>query len=341
VIKFGISPLTQGLPGEVDCVRLVEELYREVQDAERYGFDGCFTGEHHQQATGQFTSPLVLSAAVAARTERIKVGSIVLLPLHHPVTIAEDAAMVDIIAKGRSILCPAAGYMAADFDTFGVPPRYRPSLMEEGVEVVKRCWTEDRFSFTGKRYSLHDLSITPKPVQRPHPPIWMAAWSEAGARRAGRLGDAWMSEPIRNLPAVQQLAKVYREEATAHGKMPCVALMRECWVAETTEQAIAEFGPGALYYHRMYYRRGGYLPEWEPWLKDVKSAEDITFEMVAHDRFIIGSPRDCIAQIERWHRETGADYFILRMRQPIGPSHERVREAIKLFGEHVISYFSE
>ncbi|HEX2171072.1 MAG TPA: LLM class flavin-dependent oxidoreductase, partial [Dehalococcoidia bacterium] len=182
--SFGFVPITH----EFDDIR------EEAQLAESLGLDGCYFVEHHQQP-GIVASPLTLAAAVAAVTERITIGTgIIVLPLYHPVHVAEDCATIDRISRGRFVLGVGLGYQAVDFGAFDVPIRQRVSLFEESVEVIRRLWTEDNVSFAGKRYRLDKVRLYPKPLQDPHPPIWLAGAAEEAVKRAARLGDAWLAD---------------------------------------------------------------------------------------------------------------------------------------------------
>lgn len=340
-MKFGIFPCTQDPPRAERIDRLFDEIVAEAQEAERAGFDSCLITEHHQMVDGYFPSPLIASTAIAAKTTRLRVGSgILLLGLYHPVRVAEDGAMLDIVSKGRLILGVGAGYGAMDFEAFGIPISERPSRFEEGIQVVKRAWTEERFSFFGKRYQLKTVSVTPKPIQKPHPPIWVGGWTDEGIKRAARLGDAWFMDVINNMQTLGQWAALYRKTCEQWGKRPYIAALREAWVAETTEQAEREYGPYVMDSHLFYYRLGGYNPQAEPWMATVTSEADFTLDKVKKDRFIMGSPQECIRQIEQWRKETGVDYLVLRFRHPSGPAHEKVRQAVRLFGEKVIPHFA-
>jgi alkanesulfonate monooxygenase SsuD/methylene tetrahydromethanopterin reductase-like flavin-dependent oxidoreductase (luciferase family) len=170
--------------------QLYARILEQIEWAEQAGFDGVTLSEHHFTDDGFLPSILPMAAAIAARTSRIRIGSdLLLLPLHHPVRVAEDGAVVDILSNGRFELTVGAGYREEEYRGFGARIRQRPGRMEEAVEIVKRCWTEDRFSFVGRYYEVHDVAMTPKPVQRPRPPILLGASSEAAARRAARIAD--------------------------------------------------------------------------------------------------------------------------------------------------------
>ena len=179
-MKVGFGSLTcQAGPGDG---RTAGERYRDAlslaTEAERVGFDSVWLSEHHFFADGYTPSPLVLAAAVAARTERIAIGTGVLLaPLHHPVRLAEDAATVQLLSDGRLILGLGQGWKREEFERLGVEHARRATLLESTVRALREAWGEG--------------PVTPKPV--PPPPIWIGGMSEAAVRRAGRVGDVYLS----------------------------------------------------------------------------------------------------------------------------------------------------
>jgi len=186
---IGDPPRGEHLPQRID------EVCAEAQLAEQVGFDVILVGEHHQHRDGFLPSPLIVSTAVAVRTHKIRIGTgILLLPLYHPVHVAEDAATLDIISNGRLILGVGMGYQAGDFEAFSIPPSQRVSRMEEGIDIIRACWTQDTFSYDGKRFRLDNVAVYPKPIQRPHPPIWVGAMADESIRRAAQDGDAWVAE---------------------------------------------------------------------------------------------------------------------------------------------------
>lgn len=340
-MKFGIFPCTEDYPAGEHMDRVWDEIVAEAQAAEAAGFDSCCFTEHHQQPDGYFPSPLMLAGGIANRTSRLKVGtSLLLLPLYHPVRVAEDGAVVDIMSKGRLILGVGAGYVDVDFGAYNIPLSQRPTRMDEGIQIIRRAWTEDRFSFYGRRYRLNNVSITPKPIQKPSPPIWVGAWTEEGLKRAARLGDGWFTDVINNISTMAAWARLYRTTCEQWKRPAFIACLREAWVAETTAQAEEEYGPYVMDSHRFYFRVGGYNPAVEPWMATVKAEGEFTLDIAAKDRFIMGSPSDCIEQIEQWQKEVGVDYLILRFRHPSGPPHDKVVNAIRLFGEKVIPRFA-
>ncbi len=315
-----------------------EEVVEAVSCAESVGFHGCFFGEHHGTPGMDRPQLLVLLAALAARTRSIRLGtSILLSPLYNPVQLAETASMVDVISKGRLVLGLGLGYQAQDFRQFGVPFEQRVSRFEEGIEVLRRAWTEERFSYAGKRYQFDDVAVYPRPVQRPHPPIWLAAWSVAGAERAGRLGDAYVTDPIQNLAATKLFASAYRAAAAAAGRRAEVVLMREMLVAETRDEALERYADGLLAQYRYYFQNQAFLAEHEPWMKSVRDARELTWELVSKDRVIWGSPGDCAEQILHWCEELRSDHMQVTIPHARGGWTRAGQLAtIRLIGERVI-----
>lgn len=333
MVKAGYFPCTQDPPNGDNIARVFNEAVAEAQVAEQSGFDSCLFSEHHQQADGYIPNVLMLAGMVGMKTTKIKVGTCVtLIPLQHPVHVAEDAAIIDQVTGGRMILSLGVGYQPIDFDAFGIPITERVARAEEGVEIIRKAWAPGRFSHEGKFYRLDNVAVTPKPLQRDMP-IWLAAWSRPGLRRAGRIADAWITSPLESIPVMKSFADIYRAEARKHGRKPCVVLMRDVLVADSWAAARRASEP-LMYTHRFYFRNNGYAPD--DVLRKVKSEDDWTFDVAAPDRLIAGSPDDCLAQLRTWKKEVEFDYLVLRMRHPGGPAHQEVVKAIRTFGAKVL-----
>jgi alkanesulfonate monooxygenase SsuD/methylene tetrahydromethanopterin reductase-like flavin-dependent oxidoreductase (luciferase family) len=187
------------------------DLYRAAVEqcawADGVGFDSVSLLEHHASVDGYLPSPIVLGSAVAGVTERMLIRmSVVLLPLYHPIRLAEDLAVLDLIAAGRLRLTVGAGYRAAEYEQFDLDIKRRPSLMEHGVEVLKQAWTGEPFEYRG-----HTVRILPRPAQRPRPEIALGGSSPAAAKRAARIADDFQ-------PVGAKLYDIYLEELGALGK---------------------------------------------------------------------------------------------------------------------------
>jgi alkanesulfonate monooxygenase SsuD/methylene tetrahydromethanopterin reductase-like flavin-dependent oxidoreductase (luciferase family) len=201
------------------------------------------------------------------------------------------------------------------------------------VDIIRQCWTGEPFSFHGHHFTLDDIQILPKPFQQPSPPLWIGASVPSAVRRAGRLGDAFVSTPSTTLADTVRTIDIYRQAAQEAGREPQVILMRDAWVASSRTEAEAVYGPEVMAAYRYY---------WENQLDEFKgmAESEFTLENVARDRLILGEPETCIRELHRWHEATGADYFLLRLRHAHsgGPAHDKIMSAIQLFGEGVIPY---
>lgn len=334
-MKFGLYSSIANPPRGEHLDRAIDEVIAEAQLAEASGFDSCFFGEHHQDEDGFLPSPLIVATAVAARTSRLNVGtSVILLPLHHPVRVAEDVITLDLVSKGRVILGVGIGYQPADFHAFAVPIEHRVALFEEGVEIIRHCWSGERFSFKGRHYILDDVQIRPRPFQPSGPPLWIGASVPAAARRAGRIADAFVGTPSTSLAGARRLIDPYEAAAREAGRPARVVMMRDAWVAATRAEAAAVYGPHVMTAYQYYWQHR--LAEFREMPADAK----FTLENLAPDRLILGDPETCVREFHRWRDATGADYFLLRLRHAHsgGPPHEKIMDAITLFGDRVLPY---
>jgi probable F420-dependent oxidoreductase len=334
-MKFGLYSSIASPPRGEHLDRAIDEVIAEAQLAEACGFDSCFFGEHHQDADGFLPSPLIVATAVAAHTRRLRVGtSVILLPLHHPVRVAEDALTLDLVSKGRLVLGVGIGYQPADFRAYAVAMEDRVGRFEEGVEIIRRCWSGERFSFRGKHYVLDDVQITPRPFQRPGPPLWIGASVPAALRRAGVMADAFVGTPSTSLASAVRLVEAYAAAARQAGRTPQVVMMRDAWVAPTRAEAEAVYGPEVMAAYRYYWQHR--LSEF----RTIPPGTAFTLDNLAPDRLIVGDPETCVREFRRWRDATGADYFLLRLRHAHsgGPPHAKIMDTIRLFGEQVLPH---
>lgn len=323
------------IPTRDEVSAFIDQLYREIELAEEGGFDSIVVPERHGRTECFFPSSLVLLSVIAARTSRIRLGSYILvLPLHHPIHVAEQVAMIDQVSRGRVIFGVAAGYHSGYSRMFGIPHHGRGARFEEQVEIIKLAWTEERFSYHGRYYQFDDVMLTPKPYQKPMPEWWVGGMFPKTIARAGRIGDAWCSDPF---PLDQRVwleqVHLYREAARAAGRSSKVVLMRDGWVAPTREEAEEVFGRLAVEEWLFYFRWGilTHHPEFQ-------SESDFTIERASR-HFILGSPAECIRQIEMYAREYDVDEIVLRFRLPKGPRWDQVLQCLALFGREVVPYF--
>jgi probable F420-dependent oxidoreductase len=320
-MKIGLSPL-QGQAS-------FEETLRECERAEEAGFDSIWLGEHHNNSILN-PAPLIGLTAIAARTRRVRLGTaVLLLPLYHPLMVAEEGAMLDMISGGRLILGVGAGYAPEEFDAFAVSIKERGSRLEEGASLLHRLWTEEKVTYRGTHYRVDNATVLPRPIQRPRPPIWFGAWTKPAIHRAARLGEAWLAGPSANLAELAGCASLYRKACRETGRGEAeVALFRYIFVASSTKQAISAAGDSFIQaYETMYFR-------WpHPVVK--RPTGTLTIERLAEDRIIFGDPRTCVQEITRFQKELGLQHLVCRFSVP-GISRAACQTSLDLFTREVM-----
>jgi alkanesulfonate monooxygenase SsuD/methylene tetrahydromethanopterin reductase-like flavin-dependent oxidoreductase (luciferase family) len=240
--------------------RPFESFYAEALDqiawAEELGYRSVWLTEHHFVDDGYTPSPLVIAGSIAARTtEMIMSTSLMLLPLHDPIRLAEDATTLSLLSGGRFHLGLGVGYRQLEFDTFGRKVSHRPSLMEEGIEVIRRAWSGESLEMQGKRFSYPDVTVQPVPEHRPM--LLIGAMGAGPAmERAARLGDGFLSTQNAHQPD-------YLEALERNGKDPAQASIHAGqWVIvdEDPEATWARIGQHALYQLNEYIGWGAFGP---------------------------------------------------------------------------------
>lgn len=256
-MKFGQLHLFENPAGRTEH-EIIHEQLDIMTRAEEFGFDSVWPAEHHFSEYGYCASPVVTLAAIAARTKRIRLGTgVVVLPLNHPVRVAEDYAILDHISNGRVDLGLGRGYQPHEFRGYGVDQTRSRGIFHEGVEIIQKAWTQERFSHHGEFYQFEDLSVRPRPFQEPHPPIWMASLSPETFTLCGQYGFNLMCAPVFGFDVNRGAAQIeqYREALRAHGRDPAqheVAALTMTYVAETTQQALEDFRDPVIWYYRTF-----------------------------------------------------------------------------------------
>ena len=281
-----------------------EDLYASVLDqivtAEGLGFDSVWLTEHHFVDDGYTPSPLVLAAAIGARTRRMRIGTnLIILPLHDPVRIAEDAATLAILTGGRFDLGVAIGYREAEFAAFGRSLKQRPSLMEEAVEVIRRAWRGDALNFHGKRFTYGDVRVTPQPAQPPG--LFIGGMVEPAIERVARIGDGLLSTGgIGHELYVEALRRQGRDPREGRIAAGSWAIIAEDPAAEAEKLA-----PCILHQTNQYIRWGAFgPPESTPEFTDAPTAiENGLYELWTADEAVrhLSSMLEQYPQIEDVH----------------------------------------
>ena len=191
-----------------------------VVEADRLGFRHLFMVEHHFTGQGQVSASMTLLAYLAARTRRIRLGTaVVVLPWHNPVLVAEQVATLDLLSGGRVDFGVGKGYRKAEFDGFCIPMDEASERFDEAMEIIRKCWTsEGRFSHHGKRWHYDDIVVEPAPLQRPHPPVWLAAGSPDSIRRAARDGYNLLLDQLAQTDQIGRRIALFRDACAEAGR---------------------------------------------------------------------------------------------------------------------------
>jgi alkanesulfonate monooxygenase SsuD/methylene tetrahydromethanopterin reductase-like flavin-dependent oxidoreductase (luciferase family) len=335
-VEFGFGLITcQRYPGDE---RTDVELYAEAIDlaveAERLGFDSVWTSEHHFVDDGYLPSVLPLSAAIAARTERITIGTGVLLaPLHEPIRVAEDAAVVDLISGGRVILGLGIGWRVEEFEGLHVPMSERGARLEDDVEVYRRAWRGELVT-GGRRGRYPNVSVRPMPARPGGPPIWIGGSEEPALRRAGRLGDGFMASESRASTLAEQ-AQIVRDARTAGARDPAftisVHLPTFAWNGGDAWDRVRDHSWYVEWkYDDMDQSRSSVGPPKPPPPPTLEQEGSLRGGM------LLGRPDAVVNQIAQLRDAVGGDlHYIARLYWP-GMDLDVQREAMTVFAEEVI-----
>lgn len=234
--------------------RRYAQLLEQVRWVDEAGdFDGVSLTEHHFVDDGYSPSTMALATAVAAVTSRVQITTnIIQLPLHHPLRIAEDALTADIVSGGRFRLGLAGGYRQLEFEAFGVSTRDRATRMDEGVEIIRRAFSGEEFSFSGRHWDFPAVRVTPGTVRPGGPPIWLGGAATAAIERAARIGDGFLASQDQHGAAFLAVAeRIGRPELTGQTVRTARLL-----VAPDPERAVAELGDCLLHQVNQYIEFG-------------------------------------------------------------------------------------
>ena len=307
-----------------------QALLEQIEYVDTLGFDSIWITEHHFVPDGYAPSPVPLLAAIAARTQNVKLGTdILLLPLYHAVKLAEDLATVDLISEGRLMLGIGMGYRDEEFEAFGQTRRERVGRTEEGIDVLRGAWADGPFSYEGQYYKLRDVDITPKPVQRPHPPLFLAATSEPAARRAARLD-------LNLLPQgdVRVAYEPWLDELAKRGKQPedyRIGLIKPWFVADSRADPLWRRAREHEHYRASVYA---------PWIKAGGGPGLPPGDPRPIDQsYLAGPPEQLIEQLEAYRTTTLPATDIIGWGTPVGMEPAEVTPSLERFAKEVIPHF--
>ncbi len=283
-IKFGYLLSVRNPPGSnIDFSTLYSEMFRQAEFVDQAGFDSIWLTEHHFTDDGYLAAITPTLAAIAARTRRVSIGTYVLLaPFYHPLRLAEDTATIDVMSNGRLRLGIGLGYRGEEFAGFQISRKQRLGRTLETIDILKRAWTGERFSFAGKYFQFHDVRVLPRPISQPYPQLLWGGMAPVAIKRGAELDLSFAC----NLG--QREVALYRDTLRQLGKDPAaysIVNSRIVYVADTAEQAWADIEPGAMYQAALYAK----------WLSDATGGEQRWIQPIpdkVRRTCVLGSPEE-------------------------------------------------
>jgi probable F420-dependent oxidoreductase len=325
-LKIGFIPIEGG--------HYYKEALEEVTRAEELGFDSVWMEEHHSVTNHYWPSPLPVLAGFATRTSRMMLGTDILVAaFYHPVRLAEDVALLDVMSSGRMTLGIAIGYKPDEFTLYGVDLEKRGARFEEQLAIMKGLWTQERVQFKGRYYTV-DGRLEPKPLTRPHPPVWIGGWGDLTLKRAATLADNWIPGPTADLQRLLRGKQQFLDNRKAAGRTEAITdwpLTRDVIIADTDRRARELAEEHIMVAYRKEYA-GGFR---HPFI-DASVATDL--DRLMADRFVIGDPEQCVGQIRRFVEQYGMTHLICRTFFP-GMAHAHIMRALELIAREVMPAF--
>ncbi len=336
-MKFGfMEDFRNPKPWRRPPADLYEAILRQIARGEELGYDNVWLTEHHFTDDEYNPSLLPTAAAVAARTQKIRIGTFVLLlPFGHPARIAEDATCVDILSRGRFDLGVGQGYSQNEFESFCMPRNERSARLDEGVDLIQRLWNEPSVTFEGKFHRVKDMKLSPRPVQDPMP-LWIGARTEKATKRVARKGCHLMAT-LGPDPAPWYQAAL--KECGRDPKDFSIAQLRMVYCAETEDQAWADTQDHIFSMMEFY---GQILAEandapGDDTMWQIGKASEIRNSGFGR-AVIIGTPDQVAEKIERFKREYTCTHFIMSTQLP-GMDPAKGTRALELFAKEVMPAF--
>ena len=336
-VQIGLGLFTGQIPAGSE--RTFEQEYRETLDlvrlAEQKGFDSVWVSEHHGSSDGYLPSLLAMLAAFAATTERIKLGTgVVLTPFHDPIRLAEDSAVVDQLSGGRLILGLGLGWREEEFRMFRIPLRERLQREVETIEILRRAWTGKRFSFAGRSFTYDRIRVTPPAAQPGGPPVYLGGYMEKSIRRAGMLADGYITDGD-DMESAKQALEIIEEASAGAGKDPskmALALLQNAFVQEDGD-AWETVRAGVTHQIGSYaaWEEGHDTPQHD-------RLEPAVEEQESRASTHAGTPAEVISALEPFAAQFGGRevfHIIVRLHYP-GMDHQTAARAVELFASKVI-----
>jgi len=330
-MRFGLFSLFDFHPRRQDEASLIRESLELFVLGEQLGFSSAWIGEEHFYAFGICPNPVVFLSALAQRTTTMRLGTaIALTQFQNPLRLAEDYAMLDILSGGRVELGLGRGSFPIHFEGFDVDIEDRTRRHREAIEVVRAAWSNHRIAHRGDYWRFPELAVSPRPVQRPHPPIWQGTVSAESFAHAGRLGDGAFVVPGAPLTGdvIRERLAIYREAAAAHRReVPPPVFIYQLFLNRSRAAGEEEARTCMGAYWDLVAAAGG----------DAGIAEARKEQMKdnLHESAMIGTPADIIDRLKAARAEFGAEHIAFYLNAG-GRSTESARANLEMFAAEVL-----
>lgn len=351
-MKFGFFTLTDN-PIEygadrVDPNQLIKNVIEQAIYSEELGFNSVWLPEHHFNVFGVLPSPSMALSYIAARTKKVKLApATVLLPTSHPIRMAEEYALLDLISDGRAIFSAGRGYDKREYDVFQIDFNKSRDIYFEQLDIIKKAWTEKSFSYKGQFYQFPEVELTPRPVQNPHPPIYLAAFSRPTIEKAAEMGENIIFAPFAAsmvFGSVQNAVAEFKKMSEGHGfkgkKAKCSYFLNvvdsQKEVEETKQRLLKYFNglvpafpsdpktapPHIRYFVDIVYR-----------LKNMKTSD------LSEKSIIVGDAEYCVECLKKVE-EAGIDEVIIYFDFGRLP-HKETMKAMERFAKYIMPHFED
>jgi len=335
-MEFGLFTEFEA-PAGMSHATAFDESLAQMKGAEELGLDAVWLAEiHFQKDRSVLSSPLVVAAALAACTQRIKIGiAVQVLPLSHPLRLAEDVATVDHLSKGRLEFGIGRSGLPGHYQGFNIPYSESRERFLETLEILTKAWTQDRFSHEGKYFQFRDVCAMPKPYQKPHPPIRMAATTEETYPLVGRMGlPIFVAPRTISISELKGFIGGYDQgwAAAGHAGRGDVALSMPVYVAATERQAREEAEASTMHFFRAISEA---LKKSETRRATAERLGQITYADVLREQAIYGSPESVADRLLALREELRFSSLSAWMNCGSQIPHERVLTSMRLFAERV------
>lgn len=351
-MKFGLHyqlPCT----GTQSPVQRYRDTIEQAVHAESLGFESIWPVEQHfNPQLSIMPAPLLLLTAVAERTTTLRLGiAIILLPLSHPLRVAEEIAVLDVISNGRVEFGIGRGSIPTHFSGFGIDQTESRGRMMEALDMIRQAWTSERVSFHGQFYSVDDIAVVPKPVQQPHPPIRAAANSLDTFELMGRLGyPIFVASQVNPYAKMRELIPVYHQARAAAGHAEAraedISLLGPLYVGNSQGQIRAELEPSIRRFLQsvssIYSSQGQDLGPESSRIKEVlERVRRMTYDKVAEVMGIFETPQACVERLQALHEEFGMGRMICWFNPGGTVPHSQVMRSMELFAAKVMPHFQD